>query len=1343
MGVPVLKHARDAGPELDRYLASFLPRIQRERIDARGAPAFEATETALEAAVLLVDLAGFTALARRFADRGAEGAEALSELITDYFGRTGDVVVEHGGEPLFFGGDSVISIFRADGELGDATRRAAAAAAAIHRLPIEGAEDPIAQLRYAAVTAGDIRIMEVGGHDDRWAPLVVGDAIGQLAGAIRAAGRGEIICSAKALEALGSDVSADPLEGGFARLKTLAPVEPAPPTPAPSPPAPLLRPYVPDVVAEIATSDAARWLAEFRSVTIAFVNLPALGAGGEGELAEVQRAVRIAQAHLAHFEGALHQIVMDEKGVSLLLGFGLPPLAHEYDAERALRAAGAIREDLTAAGLKSAIGVATGQMFTGVCGGDALRHFAVIGPAINLAARLMQTAGEDGVLFDDATRRAAGDRIQSRREADVVAKGFDRPVVVHRLSHSKEPAAPKTAPKSASHLIGRRGERARIDALLESAADGRGGVALVTGEAGMGKSLLLSDVEAEAKAAGLRVFSGAGDAIETGARLFAWRPILNDVLSGANAQNADADPDADATLGDRLTRMLAGRKTLLDWAPLLNDILPLNLPATDLTRQMDGGARDESAREVILALIEAAAAQTPLVLVIDDAHWCDSASLSLIAAVALRSPRTLLVIGARPEFADAPESFRRLIERPDTEALPLSGLNEDATRRIAARRLGVEDVPDAFASFISTRAEGNPFYTEELSLSLAESGAVTVAGGQLDTSDFDPAAASAAVPTSLQGVVTSRIDRLPSAAQIALKTSSVIGRSFGREMLEALFPSDANAELEPQLQILTRQALIVAMADSRDVAARVVGDRSAYEANDYIFRHIITRDAAYGLMLISQRRELHRIAAEWIAARTDAEDAKPWGLLAYHYDRANVGEEALACYEKAGAEALEGFANREAITFYARALELMDETGAPEGRRRARMHAALARAYHNQTDFTAAREHYEIALAGFGASPPTGNFGALRDLLRGVAGQISRRWRPEAPTRHDPEELEVITTTRLWQETALFMGDALTSLAGIFSYLNRAERIGATDMRVHGYSHLAIMLNVLGFRGAAARYNRFTLELAGRDDVNLYDRSYAWVATGVYLASVGAWDRLPEALEHVDDGFNRLGDRMRWGTGFIIEAYTAISLDDLEHADATFQKAYDSAYPDGAEQIMVWAAGGQAIARLKAGKPDAKLAKELLRRAEAGINETEDLLAYGAAAGTYAALGEYAAGRDAAERAVEAMKSGTHVFYYLRLPAATTAEVLLDAYAQGDADALPLAKVAVKTLKQIGFMNQIAKPAALLLDGKLALALGKRSRALKLFRKSAEAAERLQMPGDRRAAEEAMAALST
>ncbi|MEO0362218.1 MAG: hypothetical protein AAF322_13970, partial [Pseudomonadota bacterium] len=583
---------------------------------------------------------------------------------------------------------------------------------------------------------------------------------------------------------------------------------------------------------------------------------------------------------------------------------------------------------------------------------------------------------------------------------------------------------------------------------------------------------------------------------------------------------------------------------------------------------------------------------------------------------------------------------------------------------------------------------------------------------------------------------------LPSPAQIALKTSSVIGRSFGRDMLGALFPKEANAPLDPQLDLLQRQALIMAMEDSRDVAARVAGDGVDFEAADYLFRHIITRDAAYGLMLVSQRRELHLAAARWIDERAGDGEAKPWGLLAYHYDRGGAGEQALDCYDRAGEAALESFANREAIRFFARALELLDEVGSDDVRRRAVFHARLARAHHNQTEFVEARRNYELALDGFGASPPKTTLGALGALGRGVLGQIARRGRKPSPTCDDQDELEVIATIRLWQETALFMGDALASIAGIFTYLNRAERIGATEMRLHGYSHLGIMLNVLGFRGAGARYNAQSLDLARGEDVHFYDRCYGWVAGGVYFVSVGAWDRLPEALSHVDEGFSRLGDRMRWGTGLSIEANAALLRGDLERADAAFQKAYDSAYPDGAEQVMVWAAGGQAIARQRAGRPDARLAEELTRRAAGGLNATEALLAYGAAAGTRAALGEPAAAREAAEKAVEAMKSGSHVFYYLSLPATTTAEVLLDAAAAGDPSALPGARTAVKTLKQLGFMNQVAKPAALRMEGALARLDGKEARARKLFAKSAAAARALDMPGDERAAEEALAALA-
>ena len=1322
------------------YLASFIPKLVVRGMAERGALAESPHERRGEAALLMIDLAGFTRLTGRFAQDGDQGAEALSELITDYFDGTGRLIEDHGGELLLFGGDSVLALFRADDGLNRATRRAAAAADAIHRRPIAGIEDDARTLRYAAVTAGTFAHLEVGGTEGRWVPLFIGSAVTQLHDTLTAADRGGTAASQEAWALLQATCEGASTSEGPVRLNEIAEVERSSTDDRPDIAPELARAYLPPAIADVSTRDAARWMAEFRNVTIAFINLRDVG-DGEDTLQRIQHAVETAQQELIRYGGTLYQAVADDKGISLILGFGLPPATNERSAEHAVRATDAIRTDLLEAGLDCAVGIATGQMFTGICGGPALRHYAVIGPAINLSARLMQT-GADGVLLDEATMRAAGPRLTFEAMPDIEAKGFSEPVGTFRFTGLAETAPLIGAMESS--LFGRDEEAARLDDTLNGLLDGEtghgGGAVVVSGEAGIGKSVLLSHFAARAGDRGVRIVTGGGDAIERSTRLYGWRPILRQLIAPGIA-----DPDAEE-LKTGLAEALADEPRLAEWAPLLDDILSLDMPDNEITAQMDAVARDESVRRLVIHLLTRAA-DVPTAIVLDDAHWCDSTSLSLFAAAALVLPNMLFVIGARPEFEEAPAAFRAVLEAPDTIRIDLDGLTVEAVEKVAAARLGVEALPHGVASFLAERAEGNPFYTEELALALLETGAIEVHDGRVDDRGLDPERA-ATLPAGLQGVVTSRIDRLPGPALIAAKAASVIGRVFGTGMLRALYPSEAGAELDPQLSTLAEQALVLALGATGangaldDTAVAAVA--SMIEDGNYAFRHILIRDAAYALMVASQRKELHALAAEWIARKSEGHETphdKPWGVLAYHHDRAEALEQAFDAYEKAALAAVESYANSEAIAFCTRALEIADVIDV-DASRRAMLHWGLGRAHHGMTDYAKAHEAYAKALAGFGHAVPDGKGATATQLIREAVAQRGLRKREVPPQEANERHGTAISTMRLWQECALFMGDALTSLSGIYRYLNMAERAGDVAERLHGYGHLSIMLNVLGLKASAARYNARAMRLMETHDLSLHDRSYGWEVAVVYHSSAGEWDRLEEALREGEAGFSRLGDRFRRDTLYSLRGYGELARHQLDAAEAALQTGYDSAFPDGAEQVMVWCLGGLAFTHVLQGRPDATIATELRRRVEGGLNVTEALLAHGAAAATFDALGDRGAAERSARDAVGAMEGATHVFPYLRWPTGAAADILLDAYERTrDPETLAKARVAVKTLAGLGRINRTVRPAADRITARLAVLTGKERKARKLLQRSIEGAEALAMPGEREAAETVLKSL--
>jgi hypothetical protein len=413
-------------------------------------------------------------------------------------------------------------------------------------------------------------------------------------------------------------------------------------------------------------------------------------------------------------------VVVDDKGLTLIAVFGLPPLAHEDDPARATGAALAVQAALRELGVRCAIGLATGRAFCGAVGNEVHREYDVIGEVMNLAARLMQAA-PDTILCDEPTHRAARSRLRFQDLPAISVKGKPAPITVYR------PVEPARKPDGPRAMLGRGDERAALAQRLQALEEGAGGLVVVEGEPGIGKSRLLADLLERAHAHGVRSLIGAGDAIEQATPYHAWRPIFADLLGLVGIDDVE----------ERRRRVLARlqadpEKARL--APLLNSVLPLDLPDNELTAQLTGEVRADNTRQLLVQLLQSIAATPagrtePLLLVLDDAHWFDSASWALARQVVVRVRPLLLVLATRPLVEPLPDDYRRLRQDLATEYLRLEPLSPQDTLALVCNRLGVRQLPEPVTALIQERAQGNPFFSEELAYALRDAGLIHIADG--------------------------------------------------------------------------------------------------------------------------------------------------------------------------------------------------------------------------------------------------------------------------------------------------------------------------------------------------------------------------------------------------------------------------------------------------------------------------------------------------------------------------------------------------------------------------------------------------------------------------------------
>lgn len=914
-----LSHAHEARMPLLHILAPYVPPyILRATLrDPAPQPPTEAKHGHLSAAVLFADVSGFTPLTEALAQKGSEGPEEMTRLLNGYFSRMIALIEAEGGEVVKFSGDALMVIFPALREpLGVSARRAVQTAEAMQAAMADFAMlhtsvGPVALGMKIGVGAGEILIAQVGGRFGRWEYVIAGDPLRQVAEAEHQARRGDIVLSPE-VEAVCVPHAVPPRPLEAPDWAAVADPDAA---------AAVLQVYVPDVVTVWLEEALQDWLAVLRPMAVLFIGISGIYYEQSDAVSRLHTFLCAAQEIIQRLEGSINKLAVDDKGTIILALFGAPPRAHEDDPERALRCALALQAMAETQGLHLAIGVTTGRVFAGPVGSESRREYTVMGDTVNLAARLMGVAGPGQIRCDHETYRNAVNRLAFDALAPVRLKGKAGLIPLYRplgdLSKVQQ------AEREQSPLIGRRTELARLRQGLDDVQAGRGRIVLLEGEAGIGKSRLVEALLDLMREHGLAGLFGAGRSIEQQTPYRAWRDIFTTLFDLEEVR----DPEA------RRARVQAHIQDVipdyLERLPLLNDILTLGFEENALTRALDTHLRHESLVSLLLALLQAWAAERPLVLILEDAHWLDTLSWDLTVQVArallvARAPLLLIVVMRPLEGEKWLLGAQTLAAMEETERLALDRLSPEETLVLSAARLGVsrDALPEVVAEFVRARAGGNPFFAEELIYALRDGGLVKVVTGDSGDRCVIDAALGAeqefqravqALPDTIQGIILSRIDRLPPDRQLALKVAAVIGRTFGYTTLYDTLGEHMEISsrlLKTYLEDLTRLDLTPLEAPEPELT--------------YIFKHIITQEVAYETLLFAQRRQLHRSVAQWYERKFATPALAPYyPLLVYHWHQ--VGDEAQERRYAALAAhwAAAQFANVEAAGYFSRALELI------------------------------------------------------------------------------------------------------------------------------------------------------------------------------------------------------------------------------------------------------------------------------------------------------------------------------------------------------------------------------------------------------------------------------------
>jgi class 3 adenylate cyclase len=650
-------------------------------------------------------------------------------------------------------------------------------------------------------------------------------------------------------------------------------------------------------------SDPTQPSGERRQVTVLFADMVGFVAiserlGEEGTYALIQPIYQLMAGAVKEQGGS----VKDFTGDGIMALFGVPE-ALEDAPLRACRAALLIHERLAAAA--PAIAARHGvlpRMRIGVNSGLAVvtqirsesAAMTALGDTVNLASRLQTLAEPGTVCLSEATQRLVQGLVETTFAGTHPIKGKAEPQKVYRLNAVRDGATRFEASvgRGLTAYVGREREMKILErALAEARSELR--VIDIVAEPGMGKSRLLHEFRQRVGTDQAFIQTGS---CSPGGRQTPFLPFVEIVRGSFQVRSGEAESEVARKLETGLTALgLRSRENL----GLLFSLLGLKPPEGALAG-LDGVLIGLRTRALLLNLLEARCRLSPVVLLIEDLHWIDSVSQEVLGRIVDGEAKLRLLIlhTRRPEYEPP---WR---EKPVVTTLRLELLPADEIRRLVQARLGVEAPPKALVRLVTEKAEGNALFAEEILGFLTERGALRTQGENVE---FDAGAVGAALPASIQGLLTARVDRLAPQDRAILQAASVIGRRFDPRLLAVA--ADVGGDVDARLAAM--RALDLVHTDGK--------------SGDYAFKHALVREALYQSLLTAPRAALHLKIAEEIERQGGNNLADAVEMLAHHYGQTDRADKAFAYLAMAGAKSLWAYSFDEAGNHFAAAIVLLDE----------------------------------------------------------------------------------------------------------------------------------------------------------------------------------------------------------------------------------------------------------------------------------------------------------------------------------------------------------------------------------------------------------------------------------
>lgn len=875
------------------------------------------------------------------------------------------------------------------------------------------------------------------------------------------------------------------------------------------------RAYTPQHLADRILTQKSGLEGERKHVTILFADLENSSAlareiGDPEEMHRLlDRAFRAMLGQVHGYEGTINQFTGD--GVMALFG---APLALEDAPRRAVVAGLGIQRVLASLDAEvqerfgrrflMRIGIHTGPVVVGRIGDDLRMDYTAVGDTTNLASRLQSLAEPGTVVISEATQRQVEGFFDVEPLSPADVKGQIEPVQAYQVLAASA-ASDRIEVHSASdegltRYVERERELDLLDAAFSQARAGRGQVAFIVGEAGLGKSRLLHEFR--------RRLTDRGEQhewVEGRCASYGQTTPFHAIADSVRRSNAIDDRDDEASA---LAKLLAPENATdagLEWTlPFVRALLSLPTLDSDADALEPMARRAEMCRAVHTRLLRAAE-RVPQILVIEDLHWVDAASEEFLAFLTdtIGAAPVLVLLTHRPGY-EQPFGDRSYYVR-----VPLQPLSEEAMFSMVSTVLAADDLPPQLREMIAAKAEGNPLFVEEVTTSLLEEGVLALKQGHVS---LTRELSDVSIPDRIQDVLMARLDRLQDEPKRAIQIASIIGREFALRLLQRIHEAAGHLdEIVGELRSL-----------------ELIYEKTAHPELAYMFKHALTHEVAYESVLVARRKTLHRVVGVAIEELYTDRLPEHYEALAYHFSASEEWRKALQYHELASEKSAEAYANHAAIEHCERAIEIAGRLGDVPDERKQALHARIGACCWMTSAFQESGDGYAMA-AEISQDPAksselwaSASLSYLWNHSYDMAESTAERAIGRAPAEVAPAGHAYAILTQ--DQNALIRSDDLEDDSRIQEAIRLAERSGDPQAEVMAFGQLVQRAEWRGDYRRAIECADHAIELAARNGTPGTALFSSWFLS---IASVCIGD-YARGMQVLSDGIalcDHIGDR--------------------------------------------------------------------------------------------------------------------------------------------------------------------------------------------------------------------------